>query len=97
MVQSPNTPEALNYRGYITRKLGRTNEGIGYYLQSVALDPQYAQVRGYLGEAYVIQGKLDLAKEQLQVIRKLCGIECEEYQDLAEAIEAVPHSGYDQS
>lgn len=89
MVHNPNTPKALNYRGYITRKLGRTEEGIGYYLRSVALDPQYAQVREYLGEAYVIQGKLDLAQEQLQVIRTLCGKECEEYADLAEAIEAA--------
>ncbi len=90
MVRNPDTPKALNYRGYITRKLGRTEEGIGYYLKSVAMDPQYAQVREYLGEAYVIQGKLDLAREQLQVIETLCGTECEEYQDLAEAIEAAP-------
>lgn len=90
MVKNPDTPKALNYRGYITRKLGRTDEGIGYYLKSVAMDPQYAQVREYLGEAYVIQGKLDLAREQLQIIQTLCGTECEEYRDLAEAIEAAP-------
>jgi tetratricopeptide (TPR) repeat protein len=90
MLRNPDTAKALNYRGYITRKLGRTEEGIGYYLKSVALDPQYAQVREYLGEAYVIQGKLDLAREQLQVIQTLCGTECEEYRDLAEAIETAP-------
>jgi Flp pilus assembly protein TadD len=90
MVRNANTPKALNYRGYITRKLGRTDEGIDYYLKSVALDPRYAQVREYLGEAYVTQGKLDLAREQLRVIRTLCGTDCEEYQDLAEAIEAAP-------
>jgi tetratricopeptide (TPR) repeat protein len=90
MVQNPDTPKALNYRGYITRKLGKTEEGIGYYLKSVAMDPQYAQVREYLGEAYVIQGKLNLAREQLQVIQTLCGTECEEYRDLSEAIEAAP-------
>ena len=39
LLQNPNTAEALNYRGYATRKLGRVDEGIGYYLQSVALDP----------------------------------------------------------
>ena len=52
MVDNPSTPRALNYRGYATRKLGRTDEGIGYYLKSVALDPNYSQVREYLGEAY---------------------------------------------
>lgn len=85
-LKNPNTAKALNYRGYATRKLGRTDEGIGYYLQSVKLDPHYAQVREYLGEAYVIKGRLDLAQEQLQKIKSICGSTCEEYQDLAEAI-----------
>ena len=88
LLDNPNTPRALNYRGYATRKLGRTEEGIGYYLQSVALDANYTQVREYLGEAYVIQGKFDLAKDQLATIEKLCGSkECEYYEDLADALE----------
>ena len=66
---------------------GNTEEGIGYYLKSVALDPGYSQVREYLGEAYVIQGKFDLAKDQLATIEKLCGKGCEYYQDLAEALD----------
>jgi tetratricopeptide (TPR) repeat protein len=88
LLENPNTAKALNYRGYATRKLGRTEEGIGYYLKSVALDPSYAQVREYLGEAYVIQGKIDLAKAQLATIKALCGTDCEEYEDLAEVIMA---------
>jgi tetratricopeptide (TPR) repeat protein len=89
-LQNPNTAKALNYRGYATRKLGRTDEGISYYLQSVALDPNYAQVREYLGEAYVIKGRIDLAQEQLVKIKALCSTTCEEYEDLAEAIAAAP-------
>jgi tetratricopeptide (TPR) repeat protein len=86
LLDNPNTPRALNYRGYATRKLGRTDEGIGYYLKSVALDPNYPQVREYLGEAYVIEGKYDLAKEQLSTIEKLCSKDCEYYEDLAGAL-----------
>lgn len=89
LLEDPNTPVALNYRGYATRKLGRIEEGIRYYLQSVALDPEYTLVREYLGEAYALQGKLDLAREQLDEIEKRCGTTCEPYQDLAEAIEAA--------
>jgi tetratricopeptide (TPR) repeat protein len=89
LLDNPNTPVALNYRGYATRKLGRTDEGIGYYLKSVALDPKYTQVREYLGEAYVIQGRLDLAKDQLNALAGLCGTTCENYLDLAEAIEVA--------
>src|SRR6201985_1693804 len=86
LLENPNTSKALNYRGFATRKLGRTEEGISYYLKSVALDPNYAQVREYLGEAYVIQGKFDLAKDQLATIEKLCGSDCEYYEDLASAL-----------
>lgn len=89
LLDNPNTARALNYRGYATRKLGRTEEGISYYLKSVSLDPNYAQVREYLGEAYVIQGKLDLAKEQLTTIKSICGTNCEEYLDLSDAISSA--------
>ena len=91
-LEKPNTAKALNYRGYATRKLGRTDEGINYYLQSVKLDPQYAQVREYLGEAYVTKGRLDLAQEQLQLIQSICGNTCEEYRDLAEAIQGASNT-----
>jgi tetratricopeptide (TPR) repeat protein len=85
-LKDQNTAEALNYRGYATRKLGRTDEGISYYLKSVELDPKYAKVREYLGEAYVVKGRIDLARDQLNTIKTLCGTGCEEYQDLNEAI-----------
>ena len=86
LLKNRNTAQALNYRGYATRKLGRVDEGIGYYLKSVALDPRYAEVREYLGEAYVTKGDLARAKAQLRAIKKICGTECEQYKDLAKAI-----------
>ncbi len=73
LMKNPNTAEALNYRGYATRKLGRIEEGVGYYLQSVKLNANYTQVREYLGEAYIQLGRMDLAREQLRAIGKICG------------------------
>ena len=50
----------------------------------------YPQVREYLGEAYVIEGKFDLAKDQLATIEKLCGSkDCEYYGDLADALKTA--------
>ncbi|HXT09809.1 MAG TPA: tetratricopeptide repeat protein [Roseiarcus sp.] len=95
LLQNPNTARALNYRGYATRKLGRTQEGIGFYLKSIEIDPNYAQVREYLGEAYVLQGNVGAAKEQLNRIAKICGsTDCEEYEDLEFAIS---HNGEEKS
>jgi len=86
LLKDPNTAVALNYRGYATRKLGRIDEGIGYYLKSIALDPRYAQVREYLGEAYLVKGDMRGANVQLQAIKQICGTVCEEYEHLAVAI-----------
>nr|WP_313687415.1 hypothetical protein [Pantoea sp.] len=91
-LKNPNTKEAWNYRGYATRKLGRTDEGMSYYQRSIAIDPHYAKVREYLGEAWMIKGRPDLAKEQLAVIKTLCGVSCEEYRDLQAAINGHPES-----
>ena len=91
LLQNPNTAVALNYRGYATRHMGKLDEGIGYYLKSVRLDPRYAQVREYLGEAYVIKGDLANARYQLRKIKTICGnTECEEYEDLEKAIAGHP-------
>jgi tetratricopeptide (TPR) repeat protein len=87
MMQNPNTAVALNYRGYATRMLGDVEQGIAYYMQSIALDPSYPEVRAYLGHAYLTQGRADLATQQLAAIEQICGTTCEPYQDLAEAIQ----------
>jgi Putative Zn-dependent protease, contains TPR repeats len=91
-LKNSNTAEAWNYRGYATRKLGRTDEGIGYYQRSLALNPNYAKAREYLGEAWMVKGRPDLAKEQLNVIAGICGQTCEEYRDLQAAINGHPES-----
>ncbi len=90
-LKNGDTAEAWNYRGYATRKLGRTDEGIGYYQRAIALDPTYAKVREYLGEAWLIKGRPDLAQAQLKTISTLCGQSCEEYRDLEAAING--HAG----
>ncbi len=86
LLRDPDTAVALNYRGYATRRLGRVDEGIGYYLKSVALDPHYAQVREYLGEAYLIKGDVPRAEAQLRAIKQICGTICDEYEHLAVAM-----------
>jgi tetratricopeptide (TPR) repeat protein len=93
-VANKQNPEVLNGLGYTNRKLGQFDVAIDYYRQAIALNPNYAEAREYLGEGYVTMGKLDLAKEQLGEIKRICGTSCEEYADLNEAIEeAVKSAG----
>jgi len=80
---------ALTYVGYSLRKSGRVDEGIAAYHQALAVDPNNAQTREYLGEGYVATGRIDLAQAELVKVEAICGTGCEPYLELAEAISAV--------
>jgi Flp pilus assembly protein TadD len=77
----------LTMIGYAKRKLGRFDEGIAAYREALAIDPNSAEAREYLGEAYVETDRFDLARIELDRIAAICGNQtCEQYVDLAEAI-----------
>lgn len=92
LAEDKDDPRVLNYLGYAHRQLGRFEVGLGYYRQALAADPDYVKAREYLGEAYVVLNKPDLAREQLDEIAARCGTDCSEYLLLAEAI-----AGYDKA
>lgn len=81
-------PRILNYLGYSHRKAGRVVVGLGYYQEALRQDPNYTLVREYLGEAYLQQGNVAAARQQLSEIEKRCGRGCREYALLAEQIDA---------
>jgi tetratricopeptide (TPR) repeat protein len=87
-IEDRNNPQVLNLIGYATRKAGNLDEGIDYYLQALAVDPDYVKARQYLGEGYLLKGDVEKAKEQLDEIGKRCGGPCEEYKLLVDAIAA---------
>ena len=86
-VKDPNNSMVLTMIGYATRKLGDVDSGLAYYQQALTIDPNNADAREYLGEAYAESGRLDLARAELAKVEAICGTECEQYEDLAEAIE----------
>jgi tetratricopeptide (TPR) repeat protein len=88
LMSNQSDAEVLNYTGYANRKAGRLETGISYYHKALAITPNYVQAREYLGEAYVLAGRVDLARAQLQEIGWRCGTHCETYQALEAAIAA---------
>ena len=89
--KKPNKADTLNYLGFTTRKLGDFKNGEKYYLQGLAIDPSHIGINEYLGELYIVTGRIDLAKERLQV---LSSCNCEEYKELKEIIEGTKKSKY---
>jgi len=84
--QSTSDPRILTYIGYATRKLGKTDEAMGYYGRALAADANYTVARAYLGEAYLQRGERQKAVEQLAEIATRCGTSCEEYRELDMAL-----------
>ena len=82
--KKPLQADTLNYLGFTTRKLGDYENGEKYYLLGLEINPNHVGINEYLGELYVQTGRIELAKERLQVLK---GCKCEEYDELKELIE----------
>ena len=87
----PNKADTLNYLGFTTRKLGDFETGEKYYLEGLAIEPGHIGINEYLGELYVATGRIDLAKERLDILKN-CN--CVEFEELKEIIEGKKKSKY---
>jgi len=76
--------DILNYLGYSLRKTGNLEKAEIFYLKGLKLDAGHLGINEYLGELYVQTGRIELAKERLEVLN---GCKCEEYDELKELIE----------
>lgn len=85
-VSQKNSARYFNYRGFVTRKLGDPEGALAYYRRALILDPYYAEAREYLGEAYLMLGRIAEAEAELVQIGRICGVQCEPYRELSEAL-----------
>lgn len=84
--RNPKNPDAWNYLGFATRKLGNFEDAQTYYFNALRLDPEHLKAMEYLGELYLQTGEPELAKELLERITSLCTGACEERDQLTTAI-----------
>ena len=85
---NPWDADGFNWLGYSYRKLGRFDLSEQAYARALRLDPQHKGAHEYLGELYLQTGRLVEAKEKLAALEAICGKDCEEYRELAQAIVA---------
>ena len=83
-IKDKKNADLLNYFGYALRKTGDFEKAEVYYLKGLELDAGHLGINEYLGELYVQTGRIELAKERLQVLKDC---KCEEYEELKELIE----------
>ncbi|MGE5151576.1 MAG: tetratricopeptide repeat protein [Rhodospirillaceae bacterium] len=86
VAKEPKNAEAYNLLGYATRKSGNPNGSLQYYTTALQIDPKHLGANEYLGEAYLMLGKLPQAEQQLARLDQLCMFGCVEYRTLKAAI-----------
>ena len=85
--QFPNNADVNNLLGFVNRKLKMYSQSATYYTKALKIDPNHLGALEYQGELFVIQKKTALAKKNLDKLKKLCGVNCEEYLDLKKVID----------
>jgi tetratricopeptide (TPR) repeat protein len=87
-VRDQENPRYLNAMGFATRKLGDVDAALPYYARALEIEPDYVQVREYMGEAFLAKGDLAHASEQLGEIAQRCGKGCVSFYNLKTEISA---------
>jgi lipoprotein NlpI len=80
----PDYFEAWNMLGFSARQSGDLKASFAAYDKCLAIKPDYDEAHEYRGEAYLMSGQIDLAKQELAWLKAEGSDEAEE---LAEAIE----------
>jgi Flp pilus assembly protein TadD len=84
--RSKNNADAHNWLGYAYRQSGNLDAAFVHYDRALAIEPKHLGAHEYLGEAWLMAGKLAKAEEQLKILDGLCWLPCEEHSDLKRAI-----------
>jgi len=82
----PNNADINNLLGYSARNLKQNKAAATYYTKALRINPNHLGAIEYQGELFVATKKISAAKSNLAKLKRLCGVNCEEYLDLKKAI-----------
>ncbi len=87
----PKNADAWNLMGFASRHLKHYSEAARYYDIALRTNPKHIGALEYQGELFVETGAYDQAKQNLKMLRSICGT-CEEAMDLQAALAAKGQS-----
>lgn len=80
-------PDAWNLLAFSQRKTGLYDESLASYKKALKLDSKHIGAHEYIGELYLTLNDPKKAKKHLKKLKKYCGSDCEQYQELAKLID----------
>jgi predicted Zn-dependent protease len=86
--KNPSSADYHNLYAYALRKGPNPDMALVFkhYNEALRLDPKHKGATEYLGEAYLMIGNLEKAKQQLKALDELCFFSCKETTLLKKAI-----------
>jgi Flp pilus assembly protein TadD len=82
-----DSADVYNYLGYSYRQSGDLDSALKNYKIALQIEPAHKGAHEYMGEAYLMKHDLPDAQKHLQELERICSKSCDEYKDLAQAIE----------
>ena len=82
--------DVANLIGYSYRKLGNYQVSQVWYERALKADPNHVRTWQYYGLWQLERGNREQAQYHLARIGSLCGIDCEDYRSLADALNKPP-------
>jgi Flp pilus assembly protein TadD len=84
----PQSADVQNMLGYTTRQKGDVEGALRYYERALQLNPFHRGAHEYMGQAYLLKGQPEKAKEHLAKLEEICsGLDkCAERESLKRAI-----------
>jgi Flp pilus assembly protein TadD len=76
-----------NHLGYAYRNARQMDKAFAHYKRALELNPRHRGAHEYVGEAYLMVGRLAQAEAHLKALQSICLIPCEELDDLKAKIE----------
>lgn len=89
VAKEPDNADGHNMLGYSLRWQGDLSGAIVSYERALKIDPKHRGALQYSGIAFVKSGDVVRAQQNLAKLKDICGVNCDEYKELATAIADV--------
>ncbi len=86
----PQDPEFQNLLGFSHRNAGNMDAAFLHYGKALELNPRHRGAHEYVGRAYLMVDKPEMAMEHLKQLEKVCPAVCKERDMLKRAIDEYP-------
>lgn len=95
LAKTPANPEYHNLYAYAVRQGPNPDMDLVFkhYHETLRLAPRHRGAHEYIGEAYLMVGDVQKAREHLKQLDRLCFFGCEEYSSLKKAIREYEAKG----